>query len=310
MLPLNSCAYSHISGSHTDERDSQPPKGSKNVVQDPTDIAAIPDIFSADPGDRTEQTEVLEEIIKNSLPDSSFDTFLDMRVRPLRLSKLRDLYDKKDTNVVNLLSRRNAIEIDEDFKLKFGTGRIHMDTKVSTIDYHLTVANCIGLSPLLPNSESNHLYNFDLDLQQPYREFKYKHAVLGFDPAGRMLYIGRRQNEDVYLAMVPNEFFDGRTSFTAARRSKASTIMSTRHYRQIVMMFAHFLADIPLLSYHNLSGVYKQKLDTPEPKWANTTDVMYVFVKNTPLHHCPLSILERRLGAAYRTCFIRGEGRV
>jgi hypothetical protein len=55
------------------------------------------------------------------------------------------------------------------------------------IDYHLTVANCIGLSTLLPNAQSTHRFAFDLNLKRPHISFEGKHTALGFDPAGSML---------------------------------------------------------------------------------------------------------------------------
>ena len=55
------------------------------------------------------------------------------------------------------------------------------------IDYHLTIANYIGLSTLLPNAQSAHRFAFDLNLERPHISFKGKRAMLGFDPAGSML---------------------------------------------------------------------------------------------------------------------------
>ena len=51
------------------------------------------------------------------------------------------------------------------------------------IDYHLTIANYIGLSTLLPNAQSAHRFAFDLNLERPHISFKGKHVML----AGSML---------------------------------------------------------------------------------------------------------------------------
>jgi hypothetical protein len=64
-----------------------------------------------------------------------------------------------------------------------------INTDESMIDYHLTVANQIGFSPLLPNVPSEQRFCFELDLKKPYLGFKGKHVMLGFDPAGLMLFI-------------------------------------------------------------------------------------------------------------------------
>jgi hypothetical protein len=108
-----------------------------------------------------------------------------------------------------------------------------------------------------------------MDLHQPYREFKGKNVMLGFDPTGRMLYIGRcricSRNEDVFLAMAPNQFLEGHFTPTRAGYSKGSSVMSTRHYRQTIMMLAKFLAKVSELSFFNSREVYEQSLDSASP---------------------------------------------
>ena len=81
-----------------------------------------------------------------------------------------------------------------------------MYTSKLMIDYHLTVTNSVRLLSILPKAESSHTFEFEMDLKKLYRDFKGKHAMLGFDPTGRMLYVGRCKNEDIYLAMVSDEF--------------------------------------------------------------------------------------------------------
>src|SRR6202007_637888 len=120
-----------------------------------------------------------------------------------------------------------------------------MDTKTSMIDYQLTVGKEMGLSALLPNRQGDHGFYFGLDLQKPTKAFKGKHGMLGFDPAGRMLYIGTQGREDVFLAMAPRGFFKRGFATCAPGFATGSGTMSTRHYRQMVMMFAHMLAQLP-----------------------------------------------------------------
>src|ERR1019366_550371 len=131
----------------------------------PTDISMIPEALAAEPGDAVPQSEVMKEITQASIDPSSFMEFDGMRVNDLKLSRLRTFYEKGDKTVLSLLSKRHAIVIDDEFRLKMGTGQIRMDTKTSMIDYHLTVANCVGFSPLLPNAQSHHLFEFKMDLK-------------------------------------------------------------------------------------------------------------------------------------------------
>jgi hypothetical protein len=142
------------------------------------------------------------------------------------------------------------------------------------LDYQLTVANCMGFDSLLPNASSAHRFYFNMDLKRPTTEFKGKHAMVGFDTKGKMLYLGRLNGEYVYLTMAPNEFLLGQFEPCSAGYSTGPSTMQRRHYRQVVMMLAFFLAQIPELSYTNISNVYEQDLEDSRPVWSMITNVM------------------------------------
>jgi hypothetical protein len=239
------------------------------------DIAAIPDELAMDKEDaRTPQSHVMQEINGASQDLPNAFQFYNTDPRVLKLSRLRDFYTKNDKAVVSFLSTRRKIVVDDQYTLKMGAGQIRMNTKSSFIDYHLTVGNCLGLSPLLPNLLSDPQFCLELDLKKQYREFKGKNAMLGFDPAGRMLYIGRCRNEDVFLAMAPHELLEDHFQPTRAGYSTGSSQMSKRHYRQTVMMLVHFLACMPELSFLNTAPVFEQDLDSDAPKFEDITNVL------------------------------------
>lgn len=238
----------------------------------PTDITVIPDALVAYPHDITLQSQVLDEIIGTASIEG--DDFREMPVLDLKLSRLKHMYDKQDKNVVSVLSKRHMIRIDDRFRLQFKKDEVYMDASKSMIDYQLTVANCIGLSPLLPNTESSHRFDFELNLKNPRKQFKCKHAMLGFDPAGCMLYIGKCRNEDVYLAMAPKAFLAGHFVPPAAGHKTGSPRMSARHYRQVVMMLAYFLAQLDNHAYYNVESVYDLELDTPDPDFKAITETL------------------------------------
>ena len=247
-------------------------------MSEPSDVTNIPEEFETDPDDRLDQAEVMKEINAGTpYDDANNDAFNAMQPKTLKLSTLKRFFDDENEAAVKTLERRNKIHIDKEFKVKFGAGKIKMDTTKTTLDYHLTVANGIGLGSLIPTSSSTR-YSFQLDLKKPYREFKGKHAMTGFDTKGKMLYIGQCANEDVFLAMAPNELLSGQSQMCAAGHSTGRSTMTTRHYRQLVMMFAHFLAEIPTMAFYNVypGSVYKTDLEGAEPKWDQTTNVMCV----------------------------------
>ncbi|KAH9160394.1 hypothetical protein EDB89DRAFT_1914799 [Lactarius sanguifluus] len=195
----------------------------------PTDITEIPDDLAAEPDDRVKQSEVLNMIIAtNRHHDANIDNFNHMQVKRIDLSNLERLYKSKNTNAIKLLSGRNTINIDKEFCLEVGCGKIGTRTNKTTIDFHLTVANCIGLFPILPNALNSHRFSFKLDLAKPFRGFKAKHAMVGFDTKGRFLFIGKAMNEDVFLAMAPNDFLYGNADLSPPGHSTGSPLLSRR----------------------------------------------------------------------------------
>jgi hypothetical protein len=246
------------------------------VVSEPADIANVPEEFETDPDDQLDQAEVMREINAGTPYDeANVDAFNAMKPKTLKLSTLKRFFDEENDAAVNTLNRCHKILVDEDFKVKFGAGELKMDTNKTMLDYHLTVANSIGLGSLIPTSSSTR-YSFQLDLKKPYRDFKGKHAMTGFDTKGRMLYIGQCANEDVFMAMAPDELLSGHSKMCAAGHSTGRSTMTSRQYRQLVMMFAHFLAKIPTMGFFNISSVYKMDLEGAEPNWDEITNIMCV----------------------------------
>jgi hypothetical protein len=248
----------------------------------PAEAFQIPDDLVADPDDQVKQSEVLDQIIATTLDDpANIDMFNERRVFNLKLSHLRRLYENKDPSAMELLSYRHKVIIDDDYRVETGKGQVMTNTDKTMIDYHLTVANCMGLSPLLPNAASMHRFSFDMNLKQPLREFKGKHAMVGFDTKGRMLYIGHAMDEDVFLAMAPNEFLNDHYEACDPGYSTGPSLMATRHYRQVVMMIVHFLQRIPERAYFNLDNDYALDLDGPSEHcrlWSEFTNALYVHV--------------------------------
>jgi hypothetical protein len=247
----------------------------ENEEATPTDVSRVPEHLAVDGEEAVPQSRILEEIIGTTLVNAwRVDEFNDQQVKILKLSQLKRFYEEDDQTVVNQLSWRHQIEIDKEFMVPVGTGKLRMNTDVTMLDYQLTVGRCIGFSPLLPNVAGAHLFGFMMDLKKPYKDFKGKNAMVGFDPKGRMLYIGHATNEDIYLAMAPNEFISGDYEACRPGHSTGSSMMSRRHYRQVVMMLTHFLEGLPERSYMNTQSVYKQDLDSPEAKFELITNAL------------------------------------
>ncbi|KAH8980171.1 hypothetical protein EDB86DRAFT_3088142 [Lactarius hatsudake] len=227
------------------------------------------------------QREVLTEILATRLEDWGVeDPFNEKRAHKLKLSDLRRQYlmEEKERRQKGLrtLMVRNQIVIDTDMKLPVGKGQVIMTTDRTMLDYELTVGSEVGLGAVLPNARSAKHFMLELDLQQPLREFRGKRGMVGFDTEGKMLYIGRARNEDVFVAMAPNTFIRCEEEPCVAGYNTGRPQLSRRHYRQVVMMFAYFMAKIPELSFATPRGrsVYELNLESVSVKWDQVTNVL------------------------------------
>ncbi|KAH9028272.1 hypothetical protein EDB85DRAFT_2147990 [Lactarius pseudohatsudake] len=247
----------------------------------PVDISEVPEDMEVDAEEKMGQGEVLTEILANRLEDwGEEDPFNDKRAHKLKLSALQRQHlmeeNERKQKALRLLTVRNEIEIDADMTLPVGKGQVIMTTERTMLDYELTVGSKVGLGAVLPNARMAKHFMLELDLQQPLREFRGKRGMVGFDTKGKMLYIGRARNEDVFVAMAPNEFIRCEEEPCGAGHKTGRPQLSRRHYRQVVMMFAYFMAKIPELSFVTPDGrsVYELDLESARVKWNEVTNVL------------------------------------
>ena len=105
------------------------------------------------------------------------------------------------------------------------------------------------------------------------RDFKCKYGCLGFDPAGRMLYLGQRDGEDIWLGMLPQSFLDSYDDNLPAAYSSGYTCLTARHYRQLVMIIASVLHRMHNQAFY-CHDIYEIDLDGALPYFEKFTDVM------------------------------------
>lgn len=192
--------------------------------------------------DAPTQEDLLRAIFQPSvIPEAERDGFESLRRMTVRLSKLREAYERgQSTKAMGYLDQRTKLKIDADLYIPVEDDRLLWNSKVHRLDYMMTVSDGIGLWAAIPNVPSNHNFMFNMDLKAPYREFKAKYGKLGFDPKGRMLYIGKCRNEDVWLAMAPLKFDDELPAGYVTGDSR----LTTRQYRMLVMFLAKALMSI------------------------------------------------------------------
>ena len=241
----------------------------------PLDLDDIPSSFQVD--DHLSQDELLQAIFQPSIiPERERDSYEKLTPNSIHLSRLKDTYEKKQAySAIQSLHQRLKIKVDSNLRCLLEDDNLLWDVKVNRLDYILTVADKIGLWPILPRSTSDHTYTFNLDLSKPYRNFKAKYARLGFDPKASILFIGTCRNDDVWLALVPHTFSQGVGCDLPPGYVTGDTRLSTSHYRMVVMFLAAAMASIPDRGFtcHNKYGA---SLHGSNPDFSMHTNILYV----------------------------------
>lgn len=210
----------------------------------PVDINVIAAAMEA--GDSYSQDDVMRAIFQAGvIPEGERDPFESLPINIIRLSRLRELYTKKQqSQAIAYLNLRSKIKIDPEMQIPYNDNNIFWGLREHRLDYLLTVSASIGLWAATPNVNVDHNYTFNLDLKKPYRDFKGKYGKLGFDPKRRFLYLGKSRNDDVWLAMAPWSFFETSGEDIPSGHITGDTRLTTKHYRMIVMFFAHLLSKL------------------------------------------------------------------
>ncbi|KAF7970095.1 hypothetical protein HWV62_25024 [Athelia sp. TMB] len=229
-----------------DEYDGVPRTRDTDMSVAPLLLDDVPDELQADDG-------VSQHHILDSLRDCAGDPNLgslpyeDMAVKRVKLSHLKECFERQRAMAAcELLYRRTEIVIDSKCLHPPTSPSLAFDLSNHFLDFMLVLSKSIGFDAILPKAASDLLFVFNLDLHQPHRTLKSKHADLGFSLAGRVLYLGRSRGKDtVWLVMVPKAFLAAQdegvaNGFTESQpKRRNSTNMEGRHYFMLVMFIAY-----------------------------------------------------------------------
>lgn len=129
------------------------------------------------------------------------------------------------------------------------------------LDFGCYVPRRAGCATLFSNPPIGIWREWELDVNQPQKEFKAKHAFLGFDPVGAMLYLGRCNGEDVWGAWVPEMMFED-DSYIPVRTGTCSgdTRLSQEIYRW-TLVFLAIVCEIQGISNITINSYYPVSLD-------------------------------------------------
>lgn len=223
------------------------------------------------------QNELLLGIFHGSqVPLQERDLFQKLPQSSVRLSTLRDVFNKKQRlQAIRQLGSRSRIHLDSELIVAPDNDTLLWDMRHHHLDFVMAVSSEPGLWAAIPNVNSDHTFSFKLDLKKPIRSFNNKYGKLGFDPKGRMLYIGQCKNEDVWLALCPWATLDNAADDVEAGYCSGDTRLSTPHYRMIVMFLAKALSSLSDRGF-TLEADYEVDLFGPHPNFFLTTNILCV----------------------------------
>ncbi|KAF8121160.1 hypothetical protein EV363DRAFT_1302449 [Boletus edulis] len=256
----------------------------------PFNVALVPDHMLAD--DPYTQ-DVVEDAIMRSVQTRGVHQHLDFEQRfattlphSLSLATLAALYrDHRAQDAVRLLQYRSHLVIPNSLLLDTQDDhRVLATMDGHFIDYSLCLGSRLGLDALLPSLAValDHTWHIQLSFSRLFKLWPNTTSKLPFSTTGRMLHIGTRQQEEIWLALVPNTVLepphhldadadappdqhhhpdpvDIRLADDFTPLDAPTTALLTTHAYMITLFFAHVLSTIRFDDIH-LANSYPDDL--------------------------------------------------
>ncbi|KIJ57541.1 hypothetical protein HYDPIDRAFT_171645, partial [Hydnomerulius pinastri MD-312] len=178
----------------------------EELAQAPFDVGQVPDYQHVD--DSIPQHEVLAAIQRETHSDRDYAAaFNSMPTRARRLSSFKNYAEQgRAGHAIALLRDRSRIIVDEEYLLHRHDANVIPHVKEHFIDFVLYMGNRIGLDALLPPLQVlvNHIFHVTWTFAQRNKLWPDSVGVnLSFSTTGRMIYLGRRFQEEFWIAFPP-----------------------------------------------------------------------------------------------------------
>ncbi|KAG2355766.1 hypothetical protein BDR07DRAFT_1381286 [Suillus spraguei] len=278
-----------------DEHDIDPHKQPNNIL---FDVTKLPEQLATTDGHDQEEVQAA---LYQQQSDSSSDYVTKFNTTPIQtvtLSKLCDLYRTKDVQkAIGLLRKRLRLVVDNEHLVQQDGPNVVPRIGPHFIDHILYVGSHRGLDAALPKLIADHNWQITLNLTNTYRLWPDSNTTcLPFNPLGRMMYIGIRLQEQLWLAMVPNMFFqrdhpaNGREQFPIL--DAPTTALSQPHTLMLIMFIAFALEDMRFQDIHciehypvplNRTNV-KESTEILGRDWENNRNIVLRLVDAKTLH--------------------------
>jgi hypothetical protein len=195
--------------------------------------------------DSIDQQEVYDSVCDLPGPEPTANAYSLLPKRDITLSSMLSSYARKDENrALAHLHQRCRLTIDNQFLVDADDPNFCFSANKSFVDFFMIIGQASGLDVFIPR-HPHPTFTLTLDLRLPIKEFKAKYGILGFDPAAAILYIGSTSAEDLWLALAPNDYFDGISQPFRLDQGHKDTRMSARHYRIVIAFLSYAMTKIP-----------------------------------------------------------------
>ncbi|KIK22156.1 hypothetical protein PISMIDRAFT_11857 [Pisolithus microcarpus 441] len=210
----------------------------------PFDVAEVPQQLEAVDGHRQEDVNVSLYENDGAYGQDHVDKFKASAVKGIRLSTLRYMHEnKRAMAAIGLLKRRHWLEVDGEYVVDVHGANMVARVAPHYLDFVLYVGSRRGLDAALPNADVDHTWSAKLKLNLGHRQWpESRQGALGFDPKGRMMYVGNRLEEQLWIAMLPNEYLEGGEWGRVVEMEGTTRAVSTQH-RYMLMMFLAYVLD-------------------------------------------------------------------
>ncbi|KAI6008094.1 hypothetical protein BKA83DRAFT_4506125 [Pisolithus microcarpus] len=241
----------------------------------PFNVAEVPQQLEAADGHRQEDVNVSLYENDGAYGQDHVDKFKASAVKAVRLSTLRYMQEnKRAMSAIGLLRRRHRLEVDQEYVVDVHGANMVARVAPHYLDFLLYVGSRRGMDAALPNVDVDHTWGAKLQLNLGHRQWPGSHGgALGFDPKGRMMFIGKRMQEQLWIAMLPNEYLSGREGRRVREMEGSTRAVSTMHKYMLIMFLAYVLDE---MRHEDISCItpYPEPLTLESVK--ESTEVLYI----------------------------------
>ena len=160
---------------------------------------------------------------------------------PINLSALRRCYENNRTMAIYDIANRKHLVIDEEYIVpaslqnRLTNKTVYLVIEEPKIDQTTYVSRYVGLGAIIPTVERDESWVFQLSVRNQDVSFNAKHTNLGFDIDGNGIFVGRCQQQSVWIFMVPHDEIEQLDPVPPGTASGPAHM--TKHRRRAFLLF-------------------------------------------------------------------------